>query len=82
MSTSPEPTSTQAPPQRSRVRTILGWVLIVIAVLALLGNLGRLAGGGGGSGDTAQTMGALVGMVLAIAIPLVGGLLLLRRPRT
>lgn len=74
-------TSDQAPPKRSRARTIFGWVLIVIAVLMLLGNLARLTSGGGiSSGDTAQATGALVGMVLAIGIPLVGGLLLLRRP--
>lgn len=80
MSTSPEPTPT-ATPERSRGRTVLGWVLIAVAALALLGNIGRIAGGGSGSGDTTQTAGALVGIILIIAVPLVAGILLLRRPR-
>lgn len=83
-SSSAETTPTQHPPKRSGVRTVLGWLLIAIAVLALLGNLARLTGGNGDSGDsggTAEMLGALLGAGLLIAVPLVIGVLLLRRPR-
>lgn len=80
-SSSAQTTPAQNPPKRSGARTVIGWLLIVLAVLALLGNLARLSSITDGSGDTAETLGALVGVVLAIAVPLVIGILLLRRPK-
>ncbi|WP_131104621.1 hypothetical protein [Ornithinimicrobium sufpigmenti] len=78
---SPQTTPAQNPPKRSGVRTVLGWLLIVIAGLALLGNLARLSSLNDGASGTAEMLGAIVGVVLAIAVPLVIGILLLRRPK-
>lgn len=72
----------QTPPKRSTVRTVFGWLLIVVAGLAVLGTLANLGSGNAqGAGNAGELVGQLLGALLFIAVPLVVGLLLLRRPK-
>ncbi len=81
-----DPYATQTPeqtlPKRSKVRTFFGWLLIVVAALAVLGTLANLGSGNAqGAGNTGELVGMLLGALLFIGVPLVVGLLLLRRPK-
>lgn len=68
------------PATRKRWRTVLGIVLIAIGVLSIPGGLSG-AMNSTDDIDAAYVVGVLIGMVLVVAIFVVPGILLLRRPR-
>lgn len=77
-----QPYGYQQPPQRSGARTAWGWILIVFGGLVLLGQL-AMAGSGQApqSANGAEAAGRLFGIFLFGIAPIVGGILLLRKPK-
>lgn len=76
------PDPQQPPRRRSVARTVFGWILIAIGVLALLGRMAAMtSGNAAGAANSAEAAGQLFGALLIIVLPLVVGILLLRRPK-
>ena len=77
-----QPYGYQQPPQRSGARTSWGWILIVFGCLVLLAQLAMAATGQGPqSANGAEAAGRLFVIFLFGIAPVVGGILLLRKPK-
>lgn len=74
---------TQPPPAKSTAKTVVGWILAVIAVLTVLSMMSR-AGQGKlqlVSSDPAYTFGTWIGILLTLVLPAWGGYRLLTSHR-